>query len=293
MDEAADLCPIRTPRESTSRVESPHLLPDRMPDPYRRTIYQDPVYCGVMRVSTTSYSLLLALAGGSGLGGFGFLPEAVAAQAVEVDEGTFIVELDGRAVGTETFRIRRSGFGDNARTIAQGTLEIVQNGSRQTIQSALGTVGVGMSLDAYQVKVSLPSELSIRLERRGNRMVSETSSEAGVEEREYRQALRQTPTVVLDRFFAHHYFFVAPYQTPGEISLSAIRPRPGGQSTGTLRMSTVEPVIIGGATVQAQRLELLLDGAVHDIWLDGQNRVLRVQIPSQDYVAVRRDPPPG
>ena len=76
-------------------------------------------------------------------------------------------------------------------------------------------------------------------------MVSETSSEAGIEEREYRQTLAQTPTVVLDRFFAHHYFFIAPYQTPREISLSAILPRPGGQSTGTLRMTTVEPVGVG------------------------------------------------
>jgi hypothetical protein len=253
-----------------------------------------------MRFSTTLYSLLLALPYGFGVNGFGLLPAAVAAQAVEVtaqavevDEGTFIVELGGRAVGTETFRIRRSGFGDNARTIAQGTLEIVQDGVRQTIQSALGTVGIGMSLDAYQVRVSAPSELSIRLERRGNRMVSETSSEAGVEEREYRQVRAQTPTVVLDRFFAHHYFFIAPYQTQGEISLSAILPRPGGQSTGTLRTTTVEPLTVGAATIQAQRLELRLDGAVHDIWLDGQNRVLRVQIRSQGYLAVRRDPPPG
>lgn len=124
-------------------------------------------------------------------------------------------------------------------------------------------------------------------------MVSEMSSKAGFEEREYRQALPQTPTVVLDRFFAHHYFFVAPYQTPGGISVSAILPRRGAQSTGTLRMTTVEPITVGGLTIQAQRLELRLDGAVHEIWLDGQNRVLRVQIPSQDYVAVRRDPPPG
>ena len=261
-----------------------------------------------MRFSMTSCSLLLALPGGfgvagsgvarlgvAGLGviGFGLLPPAMAAQAIEVDQGTFIVELGGRVVGTETFRIRRSGFGDNARTIAQGTLEIVLDGSSQTIQSALGTLGVGMSLDAYQVNVSPPSELSIRLERRGARMVSATSSEAGVEEREYREALPQTPTVVLDGFFAHHYFFLAPYQSPGEISLSAILPRRGRQSTGTLRMTTVEPVSVGGATISAQRLELRLDGAVHDIWLDGQNRVLRVQIPSQDYVAVRRDPPPS
>ncbi len=56
-------------------------------------------------------------------------------------------------------------------------------------------------------------------------------------------------------------------------------------------MTTVEPVTIGEATIPAQRLELRLDGAVHDIWLDGQNRILRIQIPSQGYVAVRRDPP--
>lgn len=251
------------------------------------------MYSGAMRFSWTFYFLLLTVPGGFTVTGFGLVPPALAAQAVEVDRGTFIVEISGRAVGTETFRIRRSGFGDNARTITQGTIEIVLDGSKKTIQSVLGTLGVGMSLDAYQVNVSPPSELSIRLERRGDRMISVTSSESGVEEREYRQALPRTPTVVLDQFFAHQYFFLAPYQSPGETGLSAILPRPGGQSTGTLRMMTVEPVTVGGTTISAQRLELRLDGAVHDIWLDGQNRVLRVQILSQDYVAVRRDPPPS
>jgi hypothetical protein len=241
----------------------------------------------------TSHASILALSAACSIAGAGFFPIATDAQAIEVDEGTFIVELGGFAVGTETFRIRRSGFADNARTIAQGTLDIVRGGSRQTIQSALGTIGVEMSLDLYQAKVSLPTDLSISLERRGNRMVSETLSDAGVEEREYRQAARQTPTVVLDRFFAHHYFFVGPHQTPSGTNLSAIFPRPGGQSTGTLRMTEVEPIVIGTATIQAQRLEFRVDGVVHDIWLDGQNRVLRVQIPSLDYVAVRRDPPPN
>ncbi len=251
------------------------------------------MYIWIMRISTVWYSLLLALPGSFCVSGFGFLPEVASAQVVEVDQGTFIVELGGQAVGTEIFRIRRSGFGDNTRTIAEGTLEIVEDGSTQRIESGLGTIGVGMALEAYQVKVSTPSELSILLERRGGRMVSQTSSDAGVEEREYRQALAQTPTVVLDRFFAHHYFFIAPYQTPAGISLSAIVPRPGEQSTGTLRMTTVEPLTVGEVTVQAQRLELRLDGAVHDIWLDGQNRVLRVEIRSQGYVARRSELPPG
>ncbi len=244
-----------------------------------------------MRFSTTLNSVFLVLAPGLGLDGLGFVQEAAAAQAAEVDQGTFIVEVGGRVVGTETFRILRSGIGDNARTIAQGTLEIVQDGARQNIQSLLGTVGGGMLLEAYQVKVSLPSEVLVRLEMRGARMVSETTSRTGVEEREYRQARPQTPTVVLDRFFAHQYFFVAPHQTPSGANLSVIFPRPGGQSNGSLRMTVVEPVTVGEVTIQAQRLELRLDGTVHDIWLDGQNRVLRVQIPSQNYVATRRDPP--
>ena len=138
-----------------------------------------------MYFSKTMCSLLLTLPGGLYVTGFGFPPEAAAAQVVDVDEGTFIVELDGRRMGTERFRIRRSGIGDNVRTIAQGTLEIVEGGLGQTVQSGISTLGVGMSLDLYDVKVSTPSELSILLERRGDRMVSVTSSEAGVEEREY------------------------------------------------------------------------------------------------------------
>ena len=251
------------------------------------------MYIGVMRFSTTMYSLLLVLPGGFCVGGVGFRPDAAAAQVVEVDEGTFIVELGGQVVGTETFRIRRSGFGDNARTIAEGKLEIVEGGLKQTMLSRISTLGVGMSLDLYDLKVSAPAELSILLERQGDRMVSVTSSEAGVEEREYRQVQARTPTVVLDHFFAHHYFFITPHQTPGGTNLSVIVPRPGGQSTGTLRMTTVEPRTLETVTVQAQRLELRLDGAVHEIWLDGQNRVLRVEIRSQGYVARRSNLPPG
>ena len=216
---------------------------------------------------------------------------ALSAQAVVLDEGSFLVQIGGRTVGNESFRIRRSGFGENAQVIAQGTLELASGSGNQTVQSALGTAGVGMSLDAYQVKVSGSGELQVRLQRRGDRLVAETTSEAGVEEREYRRPSPRTPTVLLDRFLAHHYFFLAPYQRPGESRVSIIYPRPGGQAEGILRMASVEPISLGDRTLQAQRLQLVLAGAIHEIWLDSQNRVLRVEIPKDDYVAVRRGPP--
>ena len=218
-------------------------------------------------------------------------PYHLSSQAVVLDEGAFFVEVGGRRIGTETFRIRRAGFGDSTRVIAQGSLDLVEDGESRVIQSALGTVGVGMSLDAYQVKISSGSELQVRLQRQGDRLIAETISDAGKEEREYRRLSSQTPTVLLDRFFAHHYYFVAQYLRPGETRISIIHPRPGGQVTGTLRMLGVQAIMLGEISVQGQRLELVLEGERHEVWLDNQNRVLRVEIPSLEYAAIRRDTP--
>lgn len=212
-------------------------------------------------------------------------------QAVVLDEGSFLVEIGGRPVGTETFRIRRSGFGENAQVIAQGNLELTQGAEKETVQSALGTVGLAMTLDAYQVKVTGPRELQMILQRRGDRLVSETTSKAGVEERQYRRPSERAPTVLLDRFLAHHYYFLGQYQNPEGSRVSIIYPQLGGQADGVLHMSSVEPLTFGERTLQAQRLQLVLAGAVHEIWLDSQNRVLRVEIPGEGYVAVRRAPP--
>ena len=56
------------------------------------------------------------------------IPGNLSSQAVVLDEGTFLVEIGGRRIGTETFRIRRAGFGDNTRVIAQGNLDLVEDG---------------------------------------------------------------------------------------------------------------------------------------------------------------------
>ena len=246
--------------------------------PNRRAVH------GVVRV-------MLILAASLVVAGSATIAGPLTAQAVVLDEGSFLVEVGGRPVGTESFRIRRSGFGDNAQVIAQGTLEMAEAGGDQTIQSALGTVGIGMTLDAYQVKVSGASGLQVLLQRRGDRLVAETTSKAGVEEREYRRPSTQRPTILLDRFMAHHYFFLGPYQSPEGSTVSIVRPRPGGQAEGVLRMASVEPLSVGNRTLQAQHLQLVLGGSIHELWLDSQNRVLRVEIPGEDYVAARRDPP--
>tara|TARA_Y100000590_G_C15724689_1_gene1014786 strand:+ start:2134 stop:2811 length:678 start_codon:yes stop_codon:yes gene_type:complete len=218
------------------------------------------------------------------------LPAIAFAQAVVLDEGSFVVEIDNRTIGTENFRIRQSSLSENAQTIAQGNLEFVNKDSTHIVQSVLGAVGINMSLDAYQVKVSGSNNTQVRMQRRGNRIVSETKSEIGIIEREYRRLSSRTPIVVLDNLLAHQYFFLTPHQKPGDSRVSIIYPQSGKQENATLRMEHVDPITLGGNTIQAQHLQLIIsNGDIHEIWLDNQNRVLRIEIPKINYIAVRKD----
>ena len=217
------------------------------------------------------------------------LPVTVFAQAVVLDEGSFVVEIDNRTIATETFRIRQSSLSENAQTIAQGSLEFTNKDAPQIVQSVLGAVGISMSLDAYQVKVSGSNNIQVRLQRRGDRIVSETKSEIGITEREYKRSSSRTPTVVLDNLLAHQYFFLTPHQKPGDSRISIIYPQSGKQEDAILRMASVEPLTLGETTVQAQHLQLIIsNGDIHEIWLDSKNRVLRVEIPKSNYIAVRK-----
>ena len=213
------------------------------------------------------------------------------AQAVLLDEGSFVVSIAGRPVGMETFRIGRAGLADDAQVIAQGSLELEVEGGERIVESALATVGTRMSLDAYQAKVSGQGALQVFLQWRGDRLVAETTSAEAVEERIYRRALPGTPTVLLDHLLAHHYFFLTPHERAGDAPILVVRPRPGSQVRAVLRSEGVEALAIGDEELRARRLRLELGGAVHDIWLDARGRVLRVEIPGDEYVALRRDPP--
>lgn len=217
-------------------------------------------------------------------------PESLTSQTTIIDEGTFIIEIEGRITGTESFKIRSSGSGAELRTVAQGDLVISTGEVTETIQSALGTLGPTMSVQAYQTRIS-PSNLEINLQRRNNRLLAITSSDLYVEEREYRRLSSRTPTIILDEYFAHHYFLVLPHQFTESKEITAVFPRTGEQIPANLSLGSVEPISLGDTLVQAQYMRLDVGGVIHRIWADGQNRILRVEIPEEDYVAYRSPVP--
>jgi hypothetical protein len=215
----------------------------------------------------------------------------VLAQAVTLDEGTFVVEIYGRRAGTETFTLRRAGFGANARIIAQGTLELQADGDRSALRMALQTEGTEMDIRAYQVDVTGSGALRLRMSRTGDRFRAEIESEAGIQEREFRAEVGSRPVVLLDRWVAHQYYFLARMTRASEREISVISPRPGYQRLGTLTSEGVETITIGNQTVQAERLTLRVNGEEHRIWLDDQHRVLRVEVPAIGFRASRRELP--
>ncbi|MFV2006017.1 MAG: hypothetical protein ACC667_01145 [Longimicrobiales bacterium] len=206
-------------------------------------------------------------------------------QNVTLDEGAFVIDVNGRQVATETFRIRRSGQGSAAVVIAQATLSFT-GGDIESITTLLQARGRDLELTGYQARVST-GEVT-RLRDNGQRLEAVTTSGAGQREREYRGGPQ---VVVLEELLAHHYYFLGNRARPEQTTVSIIVPRAGSQARGSLVQGNVETVQVAGTRVSAQRLTLDVRGSKHDFWVDQQNRVLRVEIAADAYVAVRRELP--
>ncbi len=210
---------------------------------------------------------------------------SVEGQNVTLDEGAFVIDVEGRQVATETFKIRRSGQGEAAVVIAQATL-LFTGGDIESMTTLLQARGRDLKLTGYQVRVSTGEVTSLR--DNGQRLEAVTTSSAGQREREYRGGAQ---AVVLEELFAHHYYFLGQRARQEPTSVSVIVPRAGSQARARLVQGNVETVQVAGTRVSAQRLTLDVRGLKHDIWVDQQNRVLRVEITANAYVAVRRELP--
>ncbi|HEX6309718.1 MAG TPA: hypothetical protein VFZ69_16195 [Longimicrobiales bacterium] len=213
------------------------------------------------------------------------LATPAAGQTVRLDEGTFRILVGGREVGTETFSLRQNGTGDDAVVIAQGRVVLDSNETTANVQLA----GAGLRLVAYDVELSGADARRIRASVSRGRASSRTLSAAGETMKEY---LVSDGAVLLDDGVAHHYYMIARRAEAGATQTAILIPRESRQVQATITQSGPEPVSIGGASVQARKIVVQpAGGDPRTVWVDGQNRVLRVEIPARNYVAVRTEAP--
>jgi hypothetical protein len=207
--------------------------------------------------------------------------------AQNVDQGTFRVFVGGHEVGTEEFTITQSGSGSVAVTMASGKVDLrLPEGSLQ-LTPRLRAQGVGADPVQYQVDVSGDAPQRVVGTIGGGRVSAKIVTAAGEQLREY---VASAGAVVLDEYVAHHYYFLATRTHAGRVPV--IVPRENRQVMATVSSRGEEPVLVGGRSVRLFHLRVQPQGGAEaDVWVDDLNRVIKVEIPARQYLAVRPEPP--
>lgn len=232
------------------------------------------------RTTRTLSPLLLVLSTLAGAG--------ASAQNVTLDEGVFVVHLDGRRAGLETFSIRRSGSGEDARVIATAEIRLELADGALRMDPALEAAGPALTIAAYQVKVSGIRQEEIAISSNAQRLVARIRSERGEQVREY----RATPTtMILDERVAHQYYFLHSRLASGSEQIHVIVPREGRQLRFRVAEVSPETITVGGREVRSRRIHLEAGGEARNVWLDEDGRVLRVIQDDGAFRAERQEPP--
>ncbi len=211
-------------------------------------------------------------------------PMSATSQSVVVDEGTFVMSLEGNPAGTERFTIRRAGLGDDAIVIANAVIHLDRGDGPTELRPLLEVAPMDESSSNYQLKVSGAenAELSVRLA--GRRYLSRIQTEAGDEEREF---LARPGTRILEEGVAHHYYFL---RAVGEGSITpVIEPRTRRALQLVASAPVEEEIRVGPSRVRARKVTFSAADDVRHVWFDSQGRVLRVEVPARAYVAERQD----
>jgi hypothetical protein len=212
---------------------------------------------------------------------------ALTAQVGVNDAGTFAVQVGGRSAGTEQFEIRQSGGGSGAQIVATGRINLVVPTGTVDLTTQLETSGFQAEPVAYEVTVGGTSPRKIVGTIGNGRFSARIATPSGEQMREY---VASSGATVLDDGVAHHYFFLARRMRNGRVPI--IIPRENRQVMATVRDAGQENVTIGESVVPLYHLEVQPDGGdLRHVWLDDLGRVIRVEIPSRGYVAVRTELP--
>lgn len=210
-----------------------------------------------------------------------------AAQTGADDSGTFEVSIGGRPAGTEQFSIRETGVGASAEVIATGRVQLDLATGTLELAPVLRSTGFQADPVAYEVTIGGSSPRKIVGRIGEGRFSARIVSPTGEQLREY---VASNGATVLDDGVAHHYYFLARRVRNGRVPI--IVPRENRQVMATVTDRGEERVDIHGASLPLFHLVVApAGGDERHVWVDALNRVIKVEIPAQQYVAVRTEIP--
>jgi len=203
---------------------------------------------------------------------------------VDVDQGSFTISVGGARTGRETFVIRRTGGGADAGYLASGTALYAD----RRLAPALTTDAGGVPT-TFSMEVRSGTQRTARVSAQVVRGLFSVRVQTATGE-SMRELLLRPRTVLLDDDLFAVYYFVGLDRRTG--ACSVVDPRRGTQVAGAVTDVGPDSVTIGGRVAAAEHLRLVLPGPDHrDLWIDGAGRVLRVDLPDRQLIALRDDLP--
>lgn len=203
------------------------------------------------------------------------------AQVIVLDEGSFTLYRDGERIGREDFSIRTAPGGEGRVVVAQATIAV---GDRR--------VAPGINADTsgypsrYQCEVRLAGTVveSYSGQATRGRFSSRLLHEDGESAREFRLP---PGTVAADDDVVHQLWFIA--RRGAGVTVPVLVPR----------RNVVEPVLVESAGTERLSIDLRQfettrviirtpgSGAIREVWLGPDGRILKASIPALRLVALR------
>ena len=192
------------------------------------------------------------------------LPTPLPMSAQELDSGHLYLREAGRRVGTERFRVWQTGSTVNA----FASVEMLQRTAWQ--------VRLQMDPELLPVKYEIREGVSALVsgERFPDRVRFHFATPEGERWKEYPV---QDAAAILEPGVAHHYLvLVRALREAPDGRLKAILPLDGRTVTVRLTERAEERVSLGEQSVDGTRYDVDIEGARHRVWLDADDRLLRV-----------------
>jgi hypothetical protein len=210
-------------------------------------------------------------------------PDRAVTQVTSLDEGSFLMMRAGERVGREDFSIRSAPAASGRVLVAQGTV-------------VLGPVRVKPGLNADTSGSILRFQVEVRENGRvvesysgqttGDHYAARIQREGGESAREFRLP---HGTVAVDDQACHQLWFVV-RRGAGAI-VSVLVPRRNVVERVRVALVGVERLTFDVREVDARHFTVTTEGTelIRDVWIDGQERILKVAIAAQGLVALRED----
>jgi hypothetical protein len=238
----------------------------------------------MVRLRLTFREALLPLAA---LVGLYAAPQIAEAQTGAEDEGTFEILVNGRTVGTEQFSIRQTGAGANAEFVATGRVQVTLPSGSLDLAPRLRSTGFQAEPVTYEITVAGDAPRRIVGTIGGGRFSARIVTPVGEQLREY---VATAGATVLDEGIAHHYYFLARRTRSGRVPI--LIPRENRQVMAEVIDRGEVTLNVRGTQATLYHLIVRPNGDQdRHVWVDSLGRVIRVEVPDRNYVALRTELP--